>query len=107
MTDNRNFRVVHFSLAAALAHLDQADDGRSAVNAGLARDPTLTIDHFRAGPPSNNPVFLARRERIALGMRKPGCQSNERKPETGGDPVPCPPIVTFCWGFGRCLLRAV
>ena len=70
--NNRNFAVVHFSLAAALAHLDQADDARSAVNAGLALDPTFTIDRFRAGTPSNNPVFLARRERIALGMRKAG-----------------------------------
>ena len=70
--NNRNFPVVHFSLAAALAHLDQADDARSAVNAELALDPTFTIERFRAGTPSNNPVFLARRERIALGMRKAG-----------------------------------
>jgi hypothetical protein len=27
---------------------------------------------FRAGTPSDKPVFLARRERIALGMRKAG-----------------------------------
>ncbi len=70
--NNRNFPVPYFTLAAALAHLDRAEDARSAVSAGLALDPTFTVDRFRAGTPSTNPVFLARRERIALGMRKAG-----------------------------------
>ena len=33
---------------------------------------------------------------------KPGCQSNERKPETGGDPVPYRPIATFALARGCC-----
>ena len=69
---NRTSAVTHFTLAAGLANLDRIEEARAAVQAGLALDPSFTIRRFRAGAASENPVFLARRERIVLGMRKAG-----------------------------------
>ena len=42
------------------------------MRAGLALDPTLTIRRFRAGAASDNPTYLAGRERMYDGMRKAG-----------------------------------
>jgi TolB-like protein/class 3 adenylate cyclase len=69
---NSNFPLYHFFLAAALGQLGRPDEARSAVQAGLALNPTFTISRFRAGAPSDNPIFLAQRERICEGMRKAG-----------------------------------
>ena len=69
---NRNFPLYHFILAAALARLGRLDEARSAVRAGLALNPTFTISRFRDGAPSDNPTFLAQRERIYEGLRKAG-----------------------------------
>ena len=69
---NRSYSLQHFSLACALAHLGQLDDARAAVQAGLALNPTFTIRRLRAGTSSNNPIFLAQRERIYDGMRIAG-----------------------------------
>jgi TolB-like protein len=69
---NRNFPLAHFYLAAALAHLGRLDEARSAVQAGLALDPTFTISRFRARASSDNPTYLTQRERIRDGMRKAG-----------------------------------
>ena len=44
------------ALAAALAHLGRLDEARSAVQAGLALDPTFTISRFRARASSDNPT---------------------------------------------------
>ena len=69
---NRNFAGGHFFLASALALLGQLDEARAAVQAGLALDPTFTISRYRAGLSSDNPNYLAGRERIYDGMRKAG-----------------------------------
>jgi TolB-like protein len=69
---NRNHSTSHFFLAAARAHLGRMSEARAATKAGLALNPTFTIHRFRAGTPSNNPTFLAQRERIYDGMRKAG-----------------------------------
>ena len=69
---NRNIPVAHFSLAAALAQLNRPDEARSAVQAGLALNPTLTMRWFRAGAFSDNPIYLAQRERVVEGLRKAG-----------------------------------
>jgi hypothetical protein len=42
----------------------------SAAQEGLALNPTFTITRARAAPPSDNPIYLAQRERIYEGMRK-------------------------------------
>jgi TolB-like protein/Tfp pilus assembly protein PilF len=69
---NRNFAGGHFFLAFALALLGQLGEARAAVQAGLALDPTWTIRRFRAAAASDNPTYLAGRERMYDGMRKAG-----------------------------------
>jgi len=68
---NRNYSVMHFHLAAALAWLGKLDEARAAVQAGLALDPTFTIRRIRASfyARSDNPTFLAACERTIEGMR--------------------------------------
>jgi TolB-like protein/class 3 adenylate cyclase len=69
---NRNLPNAHFYLAAALANLGQLNEARAAAVAGLAINPTYTINRFRAGSSSDNPTFLAQRERIYKGMQMAG-----------------------------------
>jgi TolB-like protein/Flp pilus assembly protein TadD len=69
---NRNRSITHFILAAALAQLGRLQEGRSAVQAGLALDPTFTISRFRIQASSDNPRYLAERDRIMEGMRQAG-----------------------------------
>jgi tetratricopeptide (TPR) repeat protein len=69
---NRNFQPAHFYLAAALAGLGRLDEARVSAKEGLSIDPTFTIRRYRADAPSDNPVFLAGRQRIYEMMRKVG-----------------------------------
>ena len=69
---NGNFSLSHVHLATALAHLGRLDEARAEVQAGLALDPKFALRRFRAGSASDNPTFLAQRERINDGMRKAG-----------------------------------
>jgi tetratricopeptide (TPR) repeat protein len=69
---NRNFAFGHFGLAAALALLGTLDEARNAVKAGLVRDPEFTIRRVVATRLSDNPTYLAGRERICEGMRSAG-----------------------------------
>jgi tetratricopeptide (TPR) repeat protein len=69
---NRNNPYTYFLLAAALAHLDRLDQARSAVQAGLTLAPSFSMGRFLAGPASDNPTFLAQRERVVAGLRKAG-----------------------------------
>jgi TolB-like protein/class 3 adenylate cyclase len=69
---NRNFPRARFLIAAALALLGKLDEARSEVNAGLALDPKFSIHRFRASAESDNPTYLAQRERVIDGMRKAG-----------------------------------
>ena len=69
---NRNFPLAHFHLAAALALLGSPDEARAAAQAGLALNSGFTIRRFRRQTPSNNPTYLAKRERVYQGMRLAG-----------------------------------
>jgi TolB-like protein len=71
---NRNSSYAHFHLAATLARLGELDEARAAVKAGLALDPSFTIRRFRdaTSARSDNPTFLAGRERAIEGMRLAG-----------------------------------
>ncbi|WP_342740881.1 adenylate/guanylate cyclase domain-containing protein [Bradyrhizobium sp. B117] len=69
---NRNYAVVHFCLAAALARLGALDQARAAVQAGLTLDPNFNIRRFRAFGVSDHPVYLAGRARVYEGMRVAG-----------------------------------
>jgi hypothetical protein len=69
---NRNYPNTHLWLAAALAHLGRLTEARAAAQAGLALHPSFTIARLRAGASSDNPIYLAQRERVIEGMRKAG-----------------------------------
>ena len=69
---SRNFHPAHFYLAVALAGLGRLDEARAAAKEGLSIDPTFTIRRYRADAPSDNPVFLAGRDRVYDMMRKVG-----------------------------------
>jgi TolB-like protein len=69
---NRNLPIPHFFLAAALAQLGQMDEARATAQGGLSLDHTYTIRRYREGVSSNNPTYLAQRERVIDGMRKVG-----------------------------------
>jgi hypothetical protein len=69
---NRNYPIAHTSLAAALALLGSLDQARTAAQTGLAIDPGFTIRRFVDGASTDNPTYLAGRERICEGMRLAG-----------------------------------
>ncbi len=69
---NRNLPNSHFFLAAAQAHLGRMSEARAAAKAGLALNPIFTIRRFRVSAFSDNPTYLAQRERFYDGMRKAG-----------------------------------
>jgi TolB-like protein/class 3 adenylate cyclase/Flp pilus assembly protein TadD len=69
---NRNSPFTHFLLAAALGLQGFVDEARTAAAAGLALNPGFTIGLFRASQPSDNPTFLAGRERLYSGIRLAG-----------------------------------
>ncbi|WP_422003206.1 adenylate/guanylate cyclase domain-containing protein [Reyranella sp.] len=69
---NRNNPYTNFLLAAALAHLGRLDEAHEAVRAGLALHPAFTMRRYRAGASSDNPTFLAQRQRVVEGLRKAG-----------------------------------
>jgi tetratricopeptide (TPR) repeat protein len=72
LESNHNYPLGHFSLAAALALLGSQSEARDAAQAGLALDPAFTIRRYRAAISSENPIYLAGRERIHEGMRTAG-----------------------------------
>jgi TolB-like protein len=71
---NRNYPVLYFHLAAALAHLGRLDEAHSVGKAGLALDPAFSISRARAARTvrSNDPIYLAQLESVLDGMRKAG-----------------------------------
>jgi tetratricopeptide (TPR) repeat protein len=73
LDENRNYSIAHFTLAATLAQLGKLDQARAAVKAGLALDPRFTIRRFRdVTSTSDNPTYLAGRDRSIEGMRSAG-----------------------------------
>jgi hypothetical protein len=72
LESNYNYPVGHFHLAVAQALLGSQSEARAAAQAGLALDPTFTLRRYRAGASSDNPIYLAGRERNIEGMRIAG-----------------------------------
>jgi tetratricopeptide (TPR) repeat protein len=62
----------YFFLAAALARLGRLDEAREAARAGLELNPGFTIARLRSLSFSDNPAYLAGRERVYEGMRMAG-----------------------------------
>jgi TolB-like protein/class 3 adenylate cyclase len=69
---HRNQPMLHFHLAAALARLGALSEARVAAQAGVALNPGFTIRRYRARAWSDNPTYLAFRERNYEGMRMAG-----------------------------------
>jgi TolB-like protein/class 3 adenylate cyclase/tetratricopeptide (TPR) repeat protein len=69
---SRNYPLNHFYMGAALAHLGRLDEARAEIKAGLALAPNYSIARFRKAADSDNPTYLAQRERIIEGLRKAG-----------------------------------
>ena len=69
---NRNFPLAHFHLAEALALSGELDEARAAAQAGLALQPDFTVRRYRINALSDNPAYLAGRERSCQGMRLAG-----------------------------------
>jgi TolB-like protein/tetratricopeptide (TPR) repeat protein len=69
---NPNVGMPHFFLAAASALSGRSTEAREARNAGLRLDPNFTVARFRNERRSENPIFLAQRERIYEGLRLSG-----------------------------------
>jgi TolB-like protein/class 3 adenylate cyclase/Tfp pilus assembly protein PilF len=69
---SRNYPLNHFYNAAALALLGRQAEAEAEVKSGLAMAPNFTVSRFRGGAESDNPVYLAQRERVAEGMRIAG-----------------------------------
>ena len=69
---NPNHPTSHFLLGASLARLDRLEEARDAAHAGLELNPSLTITRYRSQTFSDNPVYLAGRERMYDGLRKAG-----------------------------------
>jgi hypothetical protein len=69
---NKFYGLSHFFLASTLAHLGRMEEAKSEVAAGLAVAPSFGIAVLRACAYSDNPSYLAQRERIIDGMRKAG-----------------------------------
>jgi TolB-like protein/class 3 adenylate cyclase len=69
---NRNFPPTHFWFAAALGLLGALDEARTAAKAGLALNPSFTIGRLLVTQSSDNPSYLAGRERVCAGMRLAG-----------------------------------
>jgi Flp pilus assembly protein TadD len=71
---NRNHPNAYFHLGVALAQLGRLDEAHSAVEAGLALNPTHAIARARAARTawSDNPTYLAQLEPILEGLRKAG-----------------------------------
>jgi TolB-like protein len=69
---NRNNPLAHLWLADAFTRIGELDQAKAAARAALALDPTFTIRRLRDTAPSNNPIFLAGRERTYNGLRVAG-----------------------------------
>jgi TolB-like protein/DNA-binding winged helix-turn-helix (wHTH) protein len=69
---NRNFAGNHFFLAAALSSLGKFEEATAAAKEGLKINPGFTICRFRLSVSSDNPIYLACRERMYSGMLKVG-----------------------------------
>jgi TolB-like protein/cytochrome c-type biogenesis protein CcmH/NrfG len=69
---SRNHPAAQYYLAGALALVGRLEEARSALRAAVAFHPDFTVSRFRAGAASDNPRYLAGRERLCEGMRKAG-----------------------------------
>lgn len=69
---NRNYPLLHFGYAAALALLGRLDEAQAAAKRGLALDPGFTIRRVKEAPMIGEPAFVAGIKRFVKGMHIAG-----------------------------------
>jgi tetratricopeptide (TPR) repeat protein len=69
---NPNVALTQFLLAAASALTGRAAEAREARDSGLRIDPNFTVARYRNEARSENPTFLAQRDRIFKGLSLAG-----------------------------------
>ena len=69
---NRNYPLLHFGYAAALALLGKLDEAKVAAKTGLSLDPTFTIRRFRNIPLRGDAKFVAGAKRMVKGLHIAG-----------------------------------
>ena len=62
-----------------LASLGRIEDAREAVRAGRELNPSFTVARLRSMTFSDNPVYLAGRERVYEGLRLAGVPEGDKK----------------------------
>ena len=70
--ETRNFPLNYFCNAAALVRLGRAEEAEAEVKSGLAIAPGFTVARYRDSAESDNPAYLAQRERVAESLREAG-----------------------------------
>ncbi|MCP3442351.1 adenylate/guanylate cyclase domain-containing protein [Bradyrhizobium sp. CCGUVB14] len=65
---NRNYPLLHFGYAAALALLGRPDEAQVAAKTGLVLDPRFTIRRFRNIPLRGDAKFVAGAKRMVKGL---------------------------------------
>jgi len=69
---NRGYPMARLHYAAALALCGRFEEARAEAEAGLRLAPNFTIRRYRDDKMSDNPAYLAQRERILEGLRLAG-----------------------------------
>ncbi|MBR0916003.1 hypothetical protein [Bradyrhizobium japonicum] len=69
---NRNYPLLHFGYAAALALLGRLDEAQVAAKTGLALDPGVTIRHMKGVSVSGEATFVAGIKRFVKRMHIAG-----------------------------------
>jgi TolB-like protein len=67
-----NSPMAHLYFATALGRVGRLEEARAAARAGLELNPGFTIARLRSLAVSDNPVYLAGRERMYEGLRMAG-----------------------------------
>ncbi len=70
--ETRNFPLNYFHNAAALIRLGRAEEAEAEIKIGLAMAPAFTVARYRNASESDNPAYLAQRERVAESLRQAG-----------------------------------
>jgi len=69
---DRNLAAAHAWIGLGKIFAGRLEEAREATREGLELNPSFTIARFRSQTFSDNPVYLAGRERMYEGMRKAG-----------------------------------
>ena len=90
---NRMYPMAQFTLAAALAQQGKTAEARALAATGLALVPSFSVRRYREGAPGDNPVYLAYRQHIYVGLLKAGVPADSDESVPAGT-LPLAPALT-------------